>query len=125
MNTKDLYTEKLFSYGTLQYEAVQLSTFGRKLHGVADTLSGYRLSTVQIKDPNVIAISGESVHRVLVPAKDDGEKVSGMVFDITAKELQQADSYEVADYKRIHVQLNSGTYAWVYVSANIHQEIYA
>jgi hypothetical protein len=36
-------TEKLFSYGTLQYEAVQLDTFGRTLLGQKDVLLGYRL----------------------------------------------------------------------------------
>ena len=35
-------TELLFSYGTLQIEAVQLSTFGRKLVGTADELPGSR-----------------------------------------------------------------------------------
>ena len=39
--------EKLFSYGTLQMEHVQQETFGRKLHGVKDTLAGYTLSTVK------------------------------------------------------------------------------
>lgn len=33
--------EKLFSYGTLQLEQVQLDTFGRLLEGQADTLQGY------------------------------------------------------------------------------------
>ena len=28
--------EKLFSYGTLQQEGVQLATFGRKLEGMGD-----------------------------------------------------------------------------------------
>jgi len=47
------YTENLFSYGTLQYESVQLSTFGRKLTGIKDTLIGYRLEMVEITDPSV------------------------------------------------------------------------
>ena len=34
----------LFSYGTLQHEEVQLSTFGRKLAGEKDLIVGY-LST--------------------------------------------------------------------------------
>ena len=33
---------KLFSYGTLQQEDVQLATFGRRLTGVSDALVGYR-----------------------------------------------------------------------------------
>lgn len=43
MNTDIRYSEKLFSYGTLQQETVQLSTFGRKLQGTADVLIGYHL----------------------------------------------------------------------------------
>src|SRR5689334_5312839 len=35
--------ELLFAYGTLQQEAVQLATFGRRLEGVEDALPGYRL----------------------------------------------------------------------------------
>ena len=35
--------EKLFSYGTLRYDTVQLSTFGRKLDGAADTILGFKL----------------------------------------------------------------------------------
>lgn len=111
-------TEKLFSYGTLRYENVQLSTFGRKLQGVEDDLVGYRLEKVEILDPHVIALSGESVHSILVHTGDTNDKVSGVVFDITSSELEQADEYEVSDYKRVQVQLRSGTKAWVYVSKN-------
>lgn len=118
MNTENIYTEKLFSYGTLQYETVQLSTFGRKLDGVADILMGYRLSTLQINDASVVATSGAAVHPILIYTDNKTDKVHGIVFDITAQELQQADKYEVADYKRVRVKLCSGTEAWVYVSAN-------
>ncbi len=44
--TEDL--EHLFSYGTLQNEAVQLATFGRKLVGEPDTLLGYRQTLLEI-----------------------------------------------------------------------------
>lgn len=118
MSTNNLTTEKLFSYGTLRYEAVQLANFGRKLNGIADALVGYRLSTIQIKDPTVVATSGEAVHPILTYTGNKTDEVTGMVFDITSNELQQADKYEVADYKRIRVQLRSGIDAWVYVSAN-------
>jgi gamma-glutamylcyclotransferase (GGCT)/AIG2-like uncharacterized protein YtfP len=110
-------TEKLFSYGTLCYESVQLATFGRKLQGTSDVLQGYRLSQITITDPDVIAKSGESVHNILIHTNNKADEVSGIVFDITAKELQHADEYEVADYKRIRVMLRSGISAWVYVDA--------
>lgn len=122
MNTKNIYTEKLFSYGTLQYEAVQISTFGRKLNGSRDILIGYRLSHIQIHDTNVVATSGESVHPILINTGNKEDKVSGIVFDISIEELQLADKYEVADYKRVCVQLHSGASAWVYVSKRLHNQ---
>jgi len=48
--------EKLFSYGTLQMESVQKETFGRELNGIKDSLIGYVLSEVKIKDPAVSKI---------------------------------------------------------------------
>ncbi|MGH9961724.1 MAG: gamma-glutamylcyclotransferase, partial [Pyrinomonadaceae bacterium] len=36
----------LFSYGTLQQESVQLSTFGRLLQGQGDALLGFEQSLV-------------------------------------------------------------------------------
>ena len=109
-------TEKLFSYGTLRYEPVQLSTFGRKLTGHADLLKGFNLSYVDIKDSDVIATSGESVHPIITHTGNPFDQVSGIVFDISPEELKQADSYEVANYMRINVQLDSGVNAWVYVN---------
>lgn len=118
MNTASTDTTvKLFSYGTLQYEAVQLSTFGRKLNGSNDTLAGYSLSSIEIVDSSVIAASGVAIHPIISHTGNKADEVSGMVFDITLKELQLSDKYEVDDYKRVQVRLNSGTEAWVYVNA--------
>ena len=110
--------QKLFSYGTLQLESVQLDTFSRKLDGKKDALTGYRLDLLKIKDPEVIAVSGRDVHNILVPTNNKADEVKGMVFDITYEELLRADAYEVEDYSRIQVQLRSGDLAWVYVKAN-------
>lgn len=110
--------EKLFSYGTLRYEKVQIATFGRKLVGKADTLTGYRLEKLKITDPDVIQKSGEDVHSVILHTGKPGDQIPGMVFEVSADELKQADEYEVADYKRVKVHLLSGISAWVYVSVN-------
>ena len=115
MGVVNEYTEKLFSYGTLRYEPVQLSTFGRTLTGLPDVLRGYKLSQLQIKDPNVIATSGEAIHPILMATNNFTDKVEGVVFDVTSKELELADRYEVADYQREKVTLASGAHAWVYV----------
>lgn len=108
-------SEKLFSYGTLQQESVQLANFGRKLHGRADVLTGWRLSAVQITDPDVLAQSGLAVHKILVPGKPSDE-IDGVVFEITPQELKAADGYETDAYQRIKTRLRSGTEAWVYVA---------
>lgn len=109
-------TQLLFSYGTLQLEQVQLDTFGRKLEGSGDRLNGYRLEPVQIKDQGVIRSSGLATHTIAHRSDDPGDFIEGMVFELTDLELQQADSYEVEDYKRIEVELASGKKSWVYVS---------
>ncbi|WP_133127280.1 gamma-glutamylcyclotransferase family protein [Legionella nagasakiensis] len=119
------HTEKLFSYGTLQYEAVQFANFGRKLAGQVDHLPGFKLSTVEITDTNVIAASREKVHPIIFYTGLLSDEVCGMVFDISLNELDQADSYEVKDYKRIQVQLASGIKAWVYVDARQEESINA
>lgn len=109
--------EKLFSYGTLQYESVQLEKFSRVLEGRSDILSGFKLSTVKIEDPEVIAASGKDVHPIICYTGQSSDNVTGMIFEISSDELKQADAYEVSDYKRINVQLVSGVFAWVYVDA--------
>lgn len=107
----------LFSYGTLQLESVQISSFGRRLTGHEDALPGYRKDMIEITDPEVLAKSGEKFHPILVASCNKADKIKGMVFEITAAELQAADSYEVSDYKRVEVLLESGKRAWVYIKA--------
>jgi gamma-glutamylcyclotransferase (GGCT)/AIG2-like uncharacterized protein YtfP len=109
-------TEYLFSYGTLKYEKVQMATFGRLLAGQADSLPCYAMKKIKITDPDVIAKSGEDVHSIIHFSGNPKDQVPGMVFRVSKEELQRADEYEVADYKRIKVRLDSGIDAWVYVS---------
>ena len=52
----------VFSYGTLQQEDVQLSTFGRLLQGQRDELLGFEQSLVRIEDPQLAAASGGTHH---------------------------------------------------------------
>lgn len=111
------FTEKLFSYGTLQQEEVQHATFGRKLVGAPDHLVGYKLSMVKITDPHVLATSGKEFHPILTYTANEEDQVAGVVFKITPEELLQADRYEVADYKRVQARFLSGAMAWVYVKA--------
>ena len=111
--------ENLFTYGTLQLQEVQLSTFGRKLEGHRDVLVGYRLAMITIRDEDFVAKSGTANHRTLKFTGNPSDSVEGTVFRVTTKELEQADAYEPDGYERVQVQLRSGTHAWVYI--NTHQ----
>ena len=107
----------LFSYGTLQLENVQRSSFGRRLDGQPDAMPGYTRTMVEVTDPAVLAASGERFHPIVSPSGDPTDEVAGTVFRISAEELAAADRYEVADYQRVQVRLTSGREAWVYVKA--------
>ena len=109
--------EKLFSYGTLQQIEVQLETFGCELTGDKDALIGYIVGEVTITDPEVIRLSGKSVHPMLIRTDNPTDEVWGTIFEITAQELSRADSYEVAAYARKLGSLKSGGQAWIYADA--------
>jgi gamma-glutamylcyclotransferase (GGCT)/AIG2-like uncharacterized protein YtfP len=107
----------LFSYGTLQLEAVQLSCFGRRLRGHHDAMPGYRTEMLKIDDSETVRLSGKEFHPVVVPTGNPADEVQGTLFEITESELLAADRYEVDDYKRVEAQMKSGRHAWVYVKA--------
>lgn len=108
----------LFSYGTLQQEAVQLGTFKRLLSGSPDALVGYEQSMVAIDDPEVVKTSGKTHHPIVRHKGAAGALVPGVVFEITDTELAQADAYEVDAYVRVLAPLQSGKTAWVYIDAS-------
>ncbi len=107
----------LFSYGTLQDPAVQEANFGRELSDRPDALVGFALTMLEITDPGVVALSGETHHPMVTATGDDSDQVPDTVFDVTAEELVAADAYEVDDYQRIPVSLASDARAWVFVDA--------
>ena len=108
----------LFSYGTLQDEEVQLSTFGRKLKGEADVLAGYERSSITIDGGSYFTLSGGQPPSAVPTAEGrcPPQRVQGIVFEVTDAELAKSDEYE-GDfyYKRVVVRLESGKEAWVYV----------
>jgi gamma-glutamylcyclotransferase (GGCT)/AIG2-like uncharacterized protein YtfP len=107
----------LFSYGTLQQEAVQMSTFGRLLQGQPDELIGFEQSSLRIEDLQFVATSGKSHHSIVKFNGRNDSRVRGTVFEISDSELANADQYEPAGYKRISAMLASGKQAWVYADA--------
>jgi hypothetical protein len=112
MSDKEI--ERLFSYGTLQTEMVQISTFGRRLAGSPDALPAYRIQMIQIEDEEFVATSGAEYHRNLEFTGNASDVVEGTVLFVTRQELEQADAYEPESYARVRVMLRSGTEAWVY-----------
>jgi hypothetical protein len=107
----------LFSYGTLQLEAVQRSVFGRLLNGEPDAMVGWGLVPLRITDPEVIEKSGMAVHTIARRTGDPADRVPGVVYFITAADLAAADAYEVDAYGRVEVELASGRKAFVYVGS--------
>jgi hypothetical protein len=110
-------TECLFSYGTLQLEAVQLATFGRRLTGTRDVLPGFEEAVLEIEDQATVALSGKSQHSIARFTGRDADTVSGTIFAVTPEEIRRADAYEVPAYRRVAVVLRSGVRAWAYVDA--------
>jgi hypothetical protein len=106
----------LFSYGSLQQENVQLSTFGRRLSGQPDELPKFEPSLVRIEDPQVAAATGKTHHANVTFNGNDESRVPGTVFEITDAELARVDEYEIAFlYQRVAAVLRSGRQAWVYI----------
>ena len=113
---------KLFSYGTLQLKQVQMDTFGRLLTGKKGVLHQYRIKNLIITDPEVIKSSGTNIHPILEYTGNDNDFVTGTIFDITDKELLQADRYEVDDYERQLLKFESGILAFVYLKKGDKKE---
>ena len=107
----------LFSYGTLQREDVQLSTFGRRLRGEPDALVGYARSVFRVEDAAFVATSGAADHAIVRRTGRDEDRVAGTALEVTEEELARADAYEPAGYARVAARLASGREAWVYAAA--------
>ena len=108
----------LFSYGSLQEPAVQVSTFGRRLRGEADELVGFERSRVAIDDPADAAVLQQTHYANVRANGSETSRVGGTVFEVTDAELAAADAYEQpAAYHRVLATLSSGRVAWVYIHA--------
>ena len=112
-----MLTEFLFSYGTLQLEAVQMAIFGRRLTGKRDVLPGFEETLLVIEDQAIISISGKTHHTIAKFTGRTSDAISGTVYAVIPDEIQSADKYEVAACQRVAVVLQSGIRAWVYVDA--------
>ena len=97
----------LFSYGTLQDDAIQKAVFSRTLKGWPDALPEYGLSKTK----------AYGSYPVVVKTNDTSQTISGKVFELETGEFDLADAYEGAEYQRILVDLASGRKAWLYIGA--------
>jgi hypothetical protein len=113
--TQGDHTDHLFSYGTLQLEAVQLANFGRHLTGAPDVLSGFTAGTIEIDDPATVALSGKRHHLIARYTGSAADTIAGTVYELAPDEITRADDYESEPYVRVSVTLESGRRAWVYV----------
>jgi hypothetical protein len=110
-------TEYLFSYGTLQAEAVQLANFGRRLEGEPDALVGYALALIPLRAGVQVTHAGATHLRNARFTGNASDVVEGVRFAVTCEELERADAYErSANYRRVLVRLRSDLEAWVYMS---------
>jgi len=107
----------IFSYGSLQQEAVQVSVYGRVLGGEPDELVDWVRGEIAV--PKSHKASATLTHYANVTfAPGSGGRVAGTVFEITEAELATTDGYErEAEYVRVIVTLASDRRAWVYQSA--------
>ncbi|GEB95043.1 gamma-glutamyl AIG2-like cyclotransferase [Microbacterium lacticum] len=105
----------LFTYGSLQDAEVQLDTFGRLVVSQPATLPGYTIDYIEIDDARLSDVAGPSVHPVLRHTGNALDKVVGTVVHVTSEELDAADEFEAALYRRARVRLANGRDAWVYV----------
>jgi gamma-glutamylcyclotransferase (GGCT)/AIG2-like uncharacterized protein YtfP len=107
----------IFSYGSLQQEAVQLATYGRVLHGDPDELIGWVRTEIAVPKRHKAAAAGLTHYANVERSSQLGNRVAGTVFDITEAELAATDAYELeAEYGRVLAALASRRSAWVYVS---------
>lgn len=108
----------IFSYGSLQEEAVQLSVYGRVLRGEADALVGWVRTLVEVPEWHKAASQGTTHYANVVRSPASANRVEGTVLELTDAELAASDGYEEeAGYSRLMTTLASGLSAWVYVSA--------
>ena len=108
--------EYLFSYGTLQRDDVQLNLFGRHLSGTGDVLKGYEITDIELSDQTFLSKGEQKHQRTLTRTNNDGDIITGTVFEVSFEELAAADQYEPDGYERVEIGLASGKRAWVYLA---------
>ena len=108
----------VFSHGSLQQEAVQVSLYGRALRCEPDELVDCIRTRIEVPAWHKAAAAGVTHYANVMFEAGCGSRVAGMAFELTEAELAMTDRYEAdAEYVRVMMTLASGRRAWVYVSA--------
>ena len=111
-------TEYLFSYGTLQEEAVQMQLFSRRLIGDKDILIGYKTSQIELTEEGFSGFTEQATYLIALPSDNDADVIEGTAFKVSKQELLLADGYEPDEYRRELVTLASGKRAWIYLKGD-------
>ncbi len=102
--------ENLFAYGTLKDKRIQETVFGKVLNGTPDAATGFTTKEIEIEEE-----FGVTPYPIIVETKNPEDVVSGIRYQLTEYQLEQADIYEGMHYKRIQIQLDSNEVAWTYL----------
>lgn len=98
---------KIFSYGTLWKEDIQISTFGRTfdVDPDMDYISGW----------DIIRIKMDGVYYNVAVEGDVSCVVMGAIVNIPDDLIDLVDKYEGREYKRINIKTLTGTDSQIYV----------
>ncbi len=104
--------ENLFAYGTLKDKEIQETIFGRVLTGTPDKLVGYAIKEIQIEEE-----FGVIGYPIITETQNPADTITGILYQLSPRELLLADTYEGIHYRRIQVKLQSKETVWVYSAA--------
>lgn len=107
----------LFTYNTPKLNVEHLD-YNHHEPKIKDTLSGYKLNGLALKNPSLKEKSDANQDLIAIKSHDKGDRIEGIVLEISGEELMKTDTYNISDYKRVLETADSGTEVWVYVSNN-------
>ena len=57
---------------------------------------------------------GMELYPIIIATQKPMDRIDGILYELSEKEIQLADTYEGLHYKRIEVELHSNEIVWVY-----------
>lgn len=101
---------KIFSYGTLRNENIQLKEFNNlfKTEKNIETVENYKIEKIVLDN---------ETYKIAIPTK--GYSIKGQIVDIPNKLIDLIDKWEGESYKRIQVKTQSGIECMMYIKNTI------